>query len=46
MQPLRPYKRPATARQFQPGEPKVLRFFGRWVDTKAHSKEGKWSEYN
>ena len=39
VQPLRPYKRPATARQFKPGDPKVLRFFGKWVDTKA-SKEG------
>ena len=39
VQPLRPYKRPATARQFKPGDPKVLRFFGKWVDTKS-SKEG------
>ena len=39
VKPLRPYKRPATARQFKPGDPKVLRFFGKWVDTKA-SKEG------
>ena len=44
MQPLRPYKRPATARQFKPGDPKVLRFYGRWVDTKA-SKEGNYLIY-
>ena len=45
MQPLRPYKRPATGRQFQPGDPKVLRFFGKWVDTKA-SKEGSRNTFD
>ena len=45
VQPLRPYKRPATARQFKPGDPKVLRFFGKWVDTKA-SKEGIRNTFN
>ena len=45
VQPLRPYKRPATARQFKPGDPKVLRFFGKWIDTKA-SKEGSRKTFN
>ena len=46
VQPLRPYKRPATARQFKPGDPKVLRFFGKWVDTKASKEGSKYTLYS
>ena len=37
--PKRPYRRPATPRNFQPGEGKVLRFFGRWEDKVGMTKE-------
>lgn len=30
--PRRPYKRPVTPKHFEPGQGKVLRFFGRWID--------------
>ena len=35
----RPYKRPETPRRFEPGEGKVLRFFGRWEDEYGSNKE-------
>ena len=37
--PRRPYKRPTTPRSFHPGQGKVLRFYGRWVDEQGPSKE-------
>ena len=39
VEPRRPYKRPTTPRSFHPGEGKVLRFYGRWVDEQGPSKE-------
>ena len=39
--PKRPYRRPATPRNFGPSEGKVLRFFGRWEDTLGMTKENR-----
>ena len=38
--PYRPYKRPKTPRRFEANEPKVLRFYGLWLDKTISSKPG------
>jgi hypothetical protein len=35
----RPYRRCATPRHFAPGEGRVLRFYGRWIDDTGFAKE-------
>ena len=35
----RPYKRSVTPRHFEPGEGRVLRFYGRWIDSSGPAKD-------
>lgn len=39
VEPKRPYKRPMTPRQFEPGQGKVLRFYGKWIDEQGPQQE-------
>jgi hypothetical protein len=35
----RPYKRSGATRKFEPGEGRVVRFYGRWVDPSGIAKD-------
>jgi len=40
----RPYKRSAAAKTFDPGEGKVLRFYGRWTDATGSAADPRHLE--